>query len=158
MSSASSGSPTLLSIPILNRGEYFREPTRGYQMEIQKRILRSMEEDETEDGPINYPMDGGDDGDDDDGDSYGYDADDEDEDKEDEEEEEHLARITIRPQTSISLPPEVEVERFLAMPTPSPSPLTSLSPPSAEEHLTRCIAPAALPLPPLPPKWQFLKL
>nr|GFD22143.1 hypothetical protein [Tanacetum cinerariifolium] len=34
------------------------------------------------------------------------------------------ARITIRPQTSISLPPEAEVERLLAMPTPSPSPLT----------------------------------
>ncbi|GJZ05148.1 hypothetical protein Tco_0538423, partial [Tanacetum coccineum] len=32
------------------------------------------------------------------------------------------ARITIRPQTSISLPPEAEVERLLAMTTPSPSP------------------------------------
>nr|GFA76228.1 hypothetical protein [Tanacetum cinerariifolium] len=36
------------------------------------------------------------------------------------------AKITIRPQTSISLPPEAEVERLLAMPTPPPSPLTSL--------------------------------
>nr|GFA01878.1 hypothetical protein [Tanacetum cinerariifolium]GFA03126.1 hypothetical protein [Tanacetum cinerariifolium] len=44
------------------------------------------------------------------------------------------ARITIRPQTSISLSPEAEVERLLAMPTPSPSPLTLLSPPSAGEH------------------------
>nr|GEU40870.1 hypothetical protein [Tanacetum cinerariifolium] len=61
------------------------------------------------------------------------------------------ARITIRPQTSISLPPEAEVERLLAMPTPSPSPLTSLSPPSARERLSRCMAPAALPSPPLPP-------
>nr|GEU51913.1 hypothetical protein [Tanacetum cinerariifolium] len=61
------------------------------------------------------------------------------------------ARITIRPQTSISLPPEAEVERLLAMPTPSPSPLTSLSPPSAGERLARCTAPAALPSPPLPP-------
>nr|GEZ40711.1 hypothetical protein [Tanacetum cinerariifolium] len=61
------------------------------------------------------------------------------------------ARITIRPQTSISLPPEAEVERLLDIPTPSPSPLTSLSPPSAGERLTRCMAPAALPLPPLPP-------
>nr|GEZ15423.1 hypothetical protein [Tanacetum cinerariifolium] len=60
------------------------------------------------------------------------------------------ARITIRPQTSISLPPEAEIERLLAMPTPSPSPLTSLSPPSAGECLARCMAPAALPLPPLP--------
>ncbi|GKG52797.1 hypothetical protein Tco_0549909, partial [Tanacetum coccineum] len=40
------------------------------------------------------------------------------------------ARITVRPQTSISLPPEAEVERLLAMTTPSP---------------------AALPPPPLPP-------
>nr|GFD30272.1 hypothetical protein [Tanacetum cinerariifolium] len=44
------------------------------------------EDDETEDGPVDYPMDRGDDGDDDDGDSSGYNTDDEDED----EEEEHL--------------------------------------------------------------------
>ncbi|GJR30520.1 hypothetical protein Tco_1106752 [Tanacetum coccineum] len=37
------------------------------------------------------------------------------------------ARITVRPQTSISLPPEAEVERLLAMTTPSPSPPISLS-------------------------------
>nr|GFA73663.1 hypothetical protein [Tanacetum cinerariifolium] len=51
------------------------------------------EEDEAEDGPVDYPMNRGDDGDDDDDDnSSGYDADDEDEDNEDEEEEEeHLA-------------------------------------------------------------------
>nr|GEW47002.1 putative reverse transcriptase domain-containing protein [Tanacetum cinerariifolium] len=61
------------------------------------------------------------------------------------------ARITIRPQTSISLPLEAEVEKLLAMPTPSPSPLTSLSPPSARECLARCMAPAALPSPPLSP-------
>nr|GFC13368.1 hypothetical protein [Tanacetum cinerariifolium] len=110
------------------------------------------EVDEVEDGPVDFPMDGGDDGDDDDGDSSGYDADDEDEDEEEEEEEDRLTpRITIRPQTSISLPPEAEVERLLAMPTPSPSPLTSLSPPSAGERLARCTAPAALPSPPLLP-------
>nr|GEV49077.1 hypothetical protein [Tanacetum cinerariifolium] len=61
------------------------------------------------------------------------------------------ARITIRPQTSISLPPEAEVERLLAMPTSPPSPLTSLSPPSVGERLARCMASAALPSPPLPP-------
>ncbi|GJX73080.1 hypothetical protein Tco_0311675 [Tanacetum coccineum] len=44
------------------------------------------------------------------------------------------ARITVRPQTSISLPPEAEVERLLAMTTPSPSPPISLSPPSAGER------------------------
>nr|GFC68350.1 hypothetical protein [Tanacetum cinerariifolium] len=47
------------------------------------------EDDETEDGLAEYPMDGGDDGDDDDGDSSGDNAYDEDEDEE--EEEEHLA-------------------------------------------------------------------
>ncbi|GKA17158.1 hypothetical protein Tco_0696995, partial [Tanacetum coccineum] len=50
------------------------------------------EDDETEDGPADYPIDGGDDEDDDDGDSSRDDANDEDEDDEDEEEEEeHLA-------------------------------------------------------------------
>ncbi|GJW05964.1 putative reverse transcriptase domain-containing protein [Tanacetum coccineum] len=160
---------------------------------------------DTEDVRVDYPMEGGDDGDDDDGDSSRDDTDDEDED-EDEEEEEHLApadfavvvptdepvsppegtepvipppstditigaRITVRPQASISLPPEAEVERLLAMTTPSPSPPISLSPPSAGERLARCTAPpahsspppvpspllpssgftAALPSPPLPP-------
>ncbi|GKF93566.1 hypothetical protein Tco_0283266 [Tanacetum coccineum] len=66
------------------------------------------------------------------------------------------ARITIRPQTSISLLPEAEVERLLAMTTPSPSPPISLSPPSVGEHLARCMAPpvhsSPPPVPsPLPP-------
>ncbi|GKG26519.1 hypothetical protein Tco_0402222, partial [Tanacetum coccineum] len=70
------------------------------------------------------------------------------------------ARITVRPQISISLPPEAEVERLLTMTTPSPSPPISLSPPSAGERLARCTAPpahsplavtAALPPLPLPP-------
>nr|GEV67908.1 reverse transcriptase domain, reverse transcriptase zinc-binding domain protein [Tanacetum cinerariifolium] len=51
---------------------------------LQNRIQKEYEDDELEDGPADYPMDGGDD---DDGDSFGDDADDEDED----EEEEHLA-------------------------------------------------------------------
>ncbi|GJV51980.1 hypothetical protein Tco_1447721 [Tanacetum coccineum] len=53
------------------------------------------------------------------------------------------ARITVRPQASISLPPEAEVERLLAMTTPSPSPSISLSPPSVGERLARCTAPPA---------------
>ncbi|GJS76585.1 putative reverse transcriptase domain-containing protein [Tanacetum coccineum] len=72
------------------------------------------------------------------------------------------ARITVRLQASISLPPEAEVERLLAMPTPSPSPPISLSPPSAGERLARIASTQALiyaiiavlpspPLPPLPP-------
>ncbi|GKE68072.1 hypothetical protein Tco_1526144, partial [Tanacetum coccineum] len=131
---------------------------------------------EYEDGPVDYPMDGEDDGDDDDGDSSKDDVDGEDEDEEDEdEEEEHLAptdsttvipvdepvfppegtepvipspstnitiraRITVRPQTSISLLPKAEVERLLTMTTPSPSPPILLLPPSAGEHLARCMA------------------
>ncbi|GKF34110.1 hypothetical protein Tco_0107310, partial [Tanacetum coccineum] len=71
---------------------------------------------ETEDGPVDYPMDRGEDGDDDDsdsfgdddGDSSGDDADDEDEDeedkdKEDEEEEEHPA-----PSDSVVVVPTVK--------------------------------------------------
>ncbi|GKE71785.1 hypothetical protein Tco_1529857, partial [Tanacetum coccineum] len=162
------------------------------------------EDDETEDGPVTYPINEGDDGDDDDDDSSGDDADDKDEDEEDKEDdgEEHLApadsaiivptvelvslpegtepvipppstditttgaRITVRLQASISLPPEAKVERLLAMPTPPPSILTSLSPPSTRECLAWCTAPyahsssppafvdaitAALSSPPLPP-------
>ncbi|GJZ91471.1 putative reverse transcriptase domain-containing protein [Tanacetum coccineum] len=121
-------------------------------------------DDEIEDGPVDYPMDGGDD---DNGDSSRDDANDEDEDEdeedEDEEEEEHLALtdsdvvvptdglISVRPQTSISLPPEAKVERLLAMTTPSPSPPISLSPPSAGERLVRCMAsPAHSSPPPVP--------
>ncbi|GKA79658.1 hypothetical protein Tco_0786254 [Tanacetum coccineum] len=58
------------------------------------------------------------------------------------------ARITVRLQASISLPPEAEVERLLAMPTPSPSPPISLSPPSAGERLARCTTPSAHSSPP----------
>ncbi|GJX09391.1 hypothetical protein Tco_0199250 [Tanacetum coccineum] len=112
------------------------------------------EDDETEDGPVDYPMDGGDDRDNDDGDSSRDDADDE---EDEEEEEEHPAPAdsavvvpTIEP-ASISLPPEAEVERLLAMPTPSPSPPISLSPPSTGERLARCTAPPAhLSPPPMP--------
>nr|GEV40941.1 hypothetical protein [Tanacetum cinerariifolium] len=76
-------SPTLLSTPILNWGEYFREPTRSYQTEViygsSWYVVESDPEedpeeyakDKAEDGPVYYPMDGGDD---DDGDSSGYDV------------------------------------------------------------------------------------
>ncbi|GJX42641.1 putative reverse transcriptase domain-containing protein [Tanacetum coccineum] len=67
------------------------------------------EDDETKDGPVNYPMDGGEDRDDDDDDSSRDDADDEDgdkgdEDNEDDEEEEHLA-----PTDSAVVVPTVEL-------------------------------------------------
>ncbi|GKD37460.1 hypothetical protein Tco_1257667 [Tanacetum coccineum] len=45
------------------------------------------------------------------------------------------ARIIVRLQASISLPPEAEVERLLAMPNLPPSPPISLSPPSVRECL-----------------------
>ncbi|GJV42314.1 hypothetical protein Tco_1420754 [Tanacetum coccineum] len=71
------------------------------------------------------------------------------------------ARITVRLQASISLPPEAEVERLLAMVTPSPSPPISLSPSSARESHARHsgylylalidAVIAALPSPLLPP-------
>nr|GFA07576.1 hypothetical protein [Tanacetum cinerariifolium] len=63
------------------------------------------EDDETEDGPVNYPMDEGDDGDDDDGDSYGDNADDEDK----EEEEGHLAptdSAVVIPTNELVSPPK----------------------------------------------------
>nr|GEV20849.1 hypothetical protein [Tanacetum cinerariifolium] len=46
---------------------------------------------------------------------------------------------------------KAETERLLSLPTPPLSPLISLSPPSAEERLTRCLAAPAHPSPPLPP-------
>ncbi|GJT70613.1 hypothetical protein Tco_1029899 [Tanacetum coccineum] len=61
------------------------------------------------------------------------------------------ARITVRPQTSISLPPEAEVERLLTMTTPSPSPSpTHYQPPSAGERpaSTRLHLHSSPPLPP----------
>ncbi|GJT86526.1 hypothetical protein Tco_1068243, partial [Tanacetum coccineum] len=155
----------------------------GYVVESD---LEKYEDDETEDGPVDYPMDEGEDGDDDDANSHGDDADDEDEEDEDEEDEEdeHLAstdsavvvptvelvspseeiepvtpppstdisttgaRIIVRLQAFISLPPEAEVERLLTMPTPPPSLLISLSPPSAGERLARCTTPSAHSSPP----------
>ncbi|GJV02871.1 hypothetical protein Tco_1336440 [Tanacetum coccineum] len=68
------------------------------------------------------------------------DDDDDDDDEDEDEEEEHpapadsvppirrmTARISIRDEPSISLPPREEVERLLALTTPPPSPLTPLS-------------------------------
>ncbi|GJU42947.1 hypothetical protein Tco_1200213, partial [Tanacetum coccineum] len=64
------------------------------------------EDDESEDGLIDYPMDGGDDGDDDDDDSSEDDVDDKDD---DEEEEEHLAPADFAvmvPTVELVSPPE----------------------------------------------------
>nr|GFA66906.1 hypothetical protein [Tanacetum cinerariifolium] len=64
------------------------------------------EDDKTVDGPVDYLMDAGDDGDDDDDDSSGDNADDEDK---DEEEEEHLApadSVVVIPTDKLVSPPE----------------------------------------------------
>ncbi|GJV12210.1 hypothetical protein Tco_1353751 [Tanacetum coccineum] len=76
--------------------------------------LEEYEDDETEDGPVDYPMDEGDDGDDDDDDSSGDDANDDDEDEEDEEEkeEEHLtladSAVVVPTVDPVSLPKGTE--------------------------------------------------
>ncbi|GKB61306.1 hypothetical protein Tco_0917492 [Tanacetum coccineum] len=95
-------------------------------------IPESDPEEDPEEDPADYPAD----------------RDDDDE----EEEEEHpapadfvppvhrmTARISIRDEPSISLPPREEVERLLALTTPPPSPLTPLSSPLPQ-----------IPSPPLP--------
>ncbi|GKG04488.1 hypothetical protein Tco_0314875, partial [Tanacetum coccineum] len=90
------------------------------------------------------------------------DDDDEDEDEDEEEEEEHpapvdsvspvhriTARISIRDEPSISLPPMEEVERLLALTTPPPSPLTPLSSPLP--HIPSPPFPASPPTIPIRP-------
>nr|GEY62082.1 hypothetical protein [Tanacetum cinerariifolium] len=123
------------------------------------------EEDEAEDGPVDYPTDGGDDRDDEgDDDSLGYDADIEDEDDEDEEEEEddHLAPADSAVVISIDelVAPSKETEPTIPPPSTDTTtiraritirPQTSISFPPEAERLSRCMAPATLPSPPLPP-------
>ncbi|GJR34920.1 hypothetical protein Tco_1210604 [Tanacetum coccineum] len=60
------------------------------------------------------------------------------------------ARISIRPQAPMPFPSEMEVERLLALPTPPSSPFISLSRPSVEERLARCLAAPTLSSSPLP--------
>nr|GEW42021.1 hypothetical protein [Tanacetum cinerariifolium] len=122
-----------------------------------------QDEDE-QDGPVDYLMDKGDDGDDDDGDSSGDDADDEEEDEEDEEEEEeeeHLApadsAIVIPTVELVSLPEGTEP----VIPPPSTDTTTTRAritvqlqaaisiPPEAEVLIDAVTA--TLPSPPLLP-------
>nr|GEU45512.1 reverse transcriptase domain-containing protein [Tanacetum cinerariifolium] len=60
------------------------------------------------------------------------------------------AKMSVRPHAPMPSLSEAEVERLLALPTPPPSPLISLSPPSAEERLARCLSAPAHLSPPLP--------
>nr|GEW47220.1 hypothetical protein [Tanacetum cinerariifolium] len=82
---------------------------------------KEYEDDETEDGLVDYPMDRGDNGDDDNVELSGDDADDEDDDEDDEEKEEHFKPLPL---------------------------VVPLSPPFTGERLARCTAPSACPLPP----------
>ncbi|GKG04187.1 hypothetical protein Tco_0314574, partial [Tanacetum coccineum] len=90
----------------------------GYILESDPEEESEEEDEDHEEDPADYPADG-------------------DDDDEEEEEEEHLApadsvppvhrmtaKISIRDEPSISLPPREEVERLLALTTPLPSPLT----------------------------------
>nr|GEW06138.1 retrotransposon protein, putative, Ty3-gypsy subclass [Tanacetum cinerariifolium] len=81
--------------------------SQGYVVELDpEENPEEYKDDETEDGPVDYPMDGGDNRDDDDDDSFGYNDDDEDE---EEEEEEHLApadSAVVIPTDELVSPPE----------------------------------------------------
>ncbi|GKA49792.1 hypothetical protein Tco_0742865 [Tanacetum coccineum] len=103
----------------------------GYVPESDPEEEPEEDDEDPEEDPADYPADRDDNDDDDD---------DEDEDEDEEEEEEHpapadsvppvhrmTARISIRDEPSISLPPREEVKRLLALTTPPPSPLTPLS-------------------------------
>ncbi|GJV63812.1 hypothetical protein Tco_1474640 [Tanacetum coccineum] len=111
------------------------------------------DDEDPEEDPADYPADRDDDDDDDkeEEEPSGDDADDKDED----EEEEYpapadsvlpvhrmTARISIRAEPSISLPPREEAERLLALTTPPTSPLTPLSSP-----LPQIPSPPLLPIP-----------
>ncbi|GKB58757.1 hypothetical protein Tco_0914943, partial [Tanacetum coccineum] len=98
-------------------------------------------EEDSEDGPVDYPADGGDNDDDDSSD---------DEEEEEASEEEEAKEISIRPEAPILLSPKEEVKKLLALTIPPPSPLISFSRPSIEEHLARCLAAPVFPSSPLP--------
>ncbi|GJT61497.1 hypothetical protein Tco_1005030 [Tanacetum coccineum] len=123
----------------------------GYVPESDPEEEPEEDDEDPEEDPADYPADRDDDEEEEEEPS-GDDADDEDEDEDEEEEEEHpapadsvppvhrmTARISIRDEPSISLPPREEVERLLALTTPPPSPLTPLSSPLPQ-----------IPSPPLP--------
>ncbi|GJU68246.1 reverse transcriptase domain-containing protein [Tanacetum coccineum] len=126
----------------------------GYIPESDSEEEPEGDDEDPEEDPADYPADRDDDEEEEEEEPSGDDADDEDEDEDEdeEEEEEHpapadsvppvhrmTARISIRDEPSISLPPREEVERLLALTTPPPSPLTPLSSPLPQ-----------IPSPPLP--------
>ncbi|GJS54196.1 hypothetical protein Tco_0627558 [Tanacetum coccineum] len=113
----------------------------GYVPESDPEEEPEEDDEDPEEDPTDYPADRDDDDDEEEEEPSEDDADDEDEDEDEdeEEEEEHpasadsvhrmTARISIRDEPSISLPPKEEGERLLALTTTPPSPLTPLSSP-----------------------------
>ncbi|GJW81746.1 hypothetical protein Tco_0145721 [Tanacetum coccineum] len=123
-------------------------------------IADSGPEEDSEDSPVDYPVDGGDDDDDDSSNDDEEEKEASEEEEAEDEEEEHLALadsvvapvVDHVPSSEETKPFETDeggVERLLALPPP-PSPVISLSPPSLEERLARCLAAPALPSSPLP--------
>ncbi|GJS83391.1 hypothetical protein Tco_0749932 [Tanacetum coccineum] len=119
----------------------------GYIPESDPEEEPEEDDEDPEEDPTDYPADEDDD-----------DDEDEDEDEDEEDEEEHpasadsvppvhsmTARISIRDEPSISLPPREEVERLLALTTPPPSPLTPLSPQTTDTSHTIPIKPSPPP-------------
>nr|GEU32163.1 reverse transcriptase domain-containing protein [Tanacetum cinerariifolium] len=104
-------------------------------------------EEDFEDGLVDYLADRGDDDDNDDS------SNDDEEDEAEEEEEEHQASadfllhplLTMFPLSRRRICSRRTSLRLFALPAPPPSPLISLSPPSIEECLARCLATPALP-------------
>ncbi|GKF04851.1 hypothetical protein Tco_0035519 [Tanacetum coccineum] len=112
----------------------------GYVRESDPKEDPEEEDDEDpKEDPTDYPTNRDDDVDDEEEEEPSEDEDnDEEEDKDDEEEEEHpaladsvplpvhhvTARMSIRPQTPVSVPSDTKVARLLAIPTPLSSPLS----------------------------------
>ncbi|GJV99055.1 hypothetical protein Tco_1554307 [Tanacetum coccineum] len=139
----------------------------GYVPESDPEEEPEEDDEDPEEDPADYPADRDDDDEEEEEEPSGDDADDEDEDEDEdeEEEEEHpapadsvppvhrmTARISIRDEPSISLPPREEVERLLALTTPPSSPLTPLSSPLPQIPSPPLPVPPPVPvLPPSPP-------
>ncbi|GJU57410.1 putative reverse transcriptase domain-containing protein [Tanacetum coccineum] len=109
----------------------------GYVLESDPEEEPEADDDEDhKEDPVNYPADRDEDEEEEEEEPFGDDANDKDEDEDEDEDEEDVppvhrmtARISIRDEPSISLPPREEVERLLALTTPPPSPLIPLSSP-----------------------------
>ncbi|GKD75012.1 hypothetical protein Tco_1333294, partial [Tanacetum coccineum] len=138
----------------------------GYVLESDPEEDPEEDDKDPEEDPADYPVDRDDDDEEEEEEEpFGDDVDDEDEDEDEEEEEEYpapadsvlsvhrmIARISIRDEPSISLPPREEVERLLALTTPPSSPLTPLSSPLPQIPSPPLLVPPPVPvLPPSPP-------